>query len=76
MTTALEKLAERLRVPVEEVPALTAYDDEQAAAYLATVERAMAREEHALTDAIEESLGYVPRLLRPAAKKLLGGGRG
>ena len=76
MSTALEKLAHRLRVPVNEVPALGAYDDAQIAAYETAVERAMALEGEEIARAMEESLGYVPRLLRPVAKKMFGGGRG
>jgi hypothetical protein len=74
MTTALESLAHRLRVPADQVPALSGYDDEHVTAYERHVRRAMEREDATLAHALEEALTYLPRLLRPMAKKMLGGG--
>lgn len=76
MSTALDTLAHRLRVPVDDIPVLGAYDDETIHAYEAMVRTAMEREGESLTHAMEAALDFVPRLLRPVAKKLLGGSRG
>lgn len=76
VSTALEKLAGRLRVPVERVPVLGQYDEGHVLAFEQIVHDAMEREEDAFTRALEEALEFVPRLLRPVAKKMLGGGRG
>lgn len=76
MSTALEKLAHRLRVPADQVPVLGGYDDDRIAAFEATVDQAMSREDAALAQALEEALTHVPRLLRPVAKKMMGGARG
>lgn len=73
MSTALRHLAHRLRVPVDEVPVLGAYDEAQILAYEDLVHRAMDREGAALSHALEHALTFVPRLLRPMAKKMLGG---
>jgi len=72
----LEKLAHRLRVPVDEVPVLSEYDDEHVLAFERIVHRAMKDEEAAFARALEDALEFVPRLLRPVAKKMLGGSRG
>ena len=76
MSTALERLAHRLRVPVDEVPVLSRYDEERILAFEQIVHRAMDEEEAAFTRGLEDALEFVPRLLRPVAKKMLGGGRG
>ena len=76
MSKPLEKLAHRLGVPADEVPVLSGYGEDRVLAYEALVHGAMKREDAALTDALEEALTYVPRLLRPMAKKMLGGGHG
>lgn len=76
LSTALERLADRLRVPVEQVPVLGRYDEDRIAAFDQTVRAAMDREDAALTRALEDALEFVPRLLRPVAKKMLGGARG
>ncbi|WP_017933733.1 hypothetical protein [Nocardioides sp. Iso805N] len=73
MSTALQHLAHRLRVPVDQVPVLGEHDEARILAYEKLVHRAMDREGAALTHALEEALTFVPRLLRPVAKKLLGG---
>lgn len=76
MSTALERLGHRLRVPVEEVPVLGAYADEHILAFEEIVHRAMKDEEAAFARALDDALEFVPRLLRPVAKKMLGGGHG
>jgi hypothetical protein len=74
MSTALENLARRLRVPPDRVPAMSQYDEDRVAAYDRLVQQAMEREHAALAHALEEALTHIPRLLRPMAKKMLGGG--
>lgn len=76
MSTALEKLAHRLRVRVDQVPVLSGYAEEEILAFEEIVHRAMDREEAAFVKALEDALEFVPRLLRPVAKKMLGGSRG
>lgn len=76
MSTALEKLAHRLRVPVEDVPVLGEYGEDHVRDYEALLHAAMEREGAALAHAMEQALEFVPRLLRPVAKKMLGGGHG
>jgi len=72
----MERLAHRLRVPVDEVPVLSEYDDEHVLAFEKIVHRAMSQEEAAFARGLEDALEFVPRLLRPVAKKMLRGDRG
>lgn len=72
MSSALQTLAQHLGVPPTQVPALAAYDEDHVAAYDALLTRAMETEDAAFETALEEALGFVPRLLRPVAKRVLG----
>ena len=72
--TALDTLAAHLRVPTDALAALSAYDDERIGALDALIQKAFEDEDRSFDSALEEALRFVPRLLRPAAKKLLFGG--
>jgi hypothetical protein len=72
MSSALDTLARHLGVPTAQVPVLAAYDDAQVAAYDALLTRAMETEDAAFETALDEALAFVPRLLRPVARKVLG----
>jgi hypothetical protein len=76
MTSALEHLARHLQVPAEQVPALGTADEAHVATYDAMLTAAMRREDEAMARALEDALEFVPRLLRPVAKKMLGGEHG
>lgn len=77
MTTELDSLARRLTVPSDRLAAFAAYDEGRLAHLDTLLGTAMTQEDQAFDTGIEEALRFVPKLLRPAAKKLLfGGGRG
>lgn len=77
MTSELDSLARRLAVPPDRLRAFAAYDGARLARLDALVEAAMTREDAAFDAGLEEALSFVPRLLRPTAKKMLfGGGHG
>ena len=72
--SALETLAERLRVPADQLTSLAAYDDQQVAQIDAVIRDAFEAEDRAFTKAVEDSLNFLPRLIRPIAKKMMLGG--
>lgn len=78
MTAELTRLAGRLGVDEQRLAAFASYDGADLARLDAAVERAMTAEDHAFEEALEKALGFVPRLLRGTAQKLLhqGGHRG
>lgn len=77
MTTELDALAHRLRVGPDRLAAFAAYDGGRLAHLDTLLDAAMAQEDRAFDAGLEEALRFVPKLLRPAAKRLLfGGGRG
>jgi hypothetical protein len=50
-----------------------ALDDEQLELLAEAIERAREEHDRALDEATEESLSHVPRLLRPAVRRIVGG---
>ena len=70
----LDALAGRLGVPTDQLAAFAAYDEEQLAIIDGVVGDALESEDVAFTKAVEESLAFLPRLIRPIAKKVLLGG--
>lgn len=78
MTAELTTLARRLGVDEGRLAALAAHTAEENGLLEHAVERAMEDEDRAFDRALTEALGFVPRLLRGPAQKLLfpGGGRG
>jgi hypothetical protein len=50
-----------------------AVDDERLDLLARAIERAREEHDRALDAATEESLGHVPRLLRPAVRRIVGG---
>lgn len=72
--TALTTLAERLKVPAADLSALKAYDEAQIAQLDGIIRDAFEAEDRAFTKAVEESLTFLPRLIRPIAKKMMLGG--
>lgn len=71
---ALQTLAERLRVPPADLAVLKTYDEAQIIEIDGVISDAFEAEDHAFTKAVEESLTFLPRLIRPIAKKLMLGG--
>lgn len=77
MTTTLAALAAQLHVKPDRLAALEGLDEAQLTALTEVVTRAFEAEDRAFDAGLEEALGMVPRILRPAAKTILfGGGRG
>lgn len=77
MTTELDALARRLRVGPDRLTAFAAYDGDRLAHLDTLLDTAMTQEDQTFDARLEEALRFVPKLLRPAAKRLLfGGGRG
>jgi hypothetical protein len=74
MTTELDTLARRLSVPPDRLAAFAAYDGGRLARLDTLLGTAMNQEDAAFDAGLEEALRFVPKLLRPAAKKLLFGG--
>lgn len=72
--TSLQTLAERLKVPAADLAALTTYDEAQLARIDGVIRDAFEAEERAFAKAVEESLTFLPRLIRPIAKKMMLGG--
>lgn len=72
--TALQTLAERLKVPASDLAALKTYDEDQLARIDGVIRDAFEAEDRAFTRAVEESLTFFPRLIRPIAKKMMLGG--
>ena len=74
---ALDMLAEHLGVKNDRLNAFSSYDEGQLAQLDTLLTDAMDAEDNAFDAGLEEALRFVPRPLRPAAKKILfGGGRG
>lgn len=71
---ALLTLAERLKVPPADLAALKIYDEAQVAEIDGVIRDAFEAEDRAFTKAVEESLTFLPRLIRPIAKKMMLGG--
>jgi hypothetical protein len=69
---ALESLAERLNVPADQLSGLKGLDEKKLAAIDAIVGDALTAEKAAFTKALEDSLDFLPRLVRPIAKKMFG----
>jgi hypothetical protein len=72
--TSLQTLAERLKVPAADLAALKTYDEDQLARIDAVIRDAFEAEDRAFTKAVEDSLNFLPRLIRPIAKKMMLGG--
>lgn len=72
--SALQTLAERLRVPAADLAALKTYDEAQIIEIDGIIRDAFDAEDRAFTKAVEESLTFLPRLIRPIAKKMMLGG--
>lgn len=74
---ALDALATHLGVNTDRLQAFSSYDESQLARLDTLITGAMTAEDAAFDAGIEEGLRFIPRPLRPAAKKILfGGGRG
>jgi len=75
---ALRDLATTLRVPQEELADLAGYDAAELTRLDELVRGAMEAEDQAFAGALEQSLGFLPRLARGAARRVLfpGGARG
>lgn len=77
MGTELDSLAATLGVSPSRLAPFASYEGRQLAALDALITATMTAEDKAFDAALEEALGFVPRLLRPTAKRMLfGGGRG
>lgn len=72
--SARAALAERLRVPADQLSMLDAYDDAHVAQIDGAIREAFEAEDRAFTKAVEHSLDLLPRLIRPIAKKMMLGG--
>ena len=72
--TSLQTLAERLKVPAADLAALKTYDEDQLARIDGVIRDAFEAEDRAFTQAVEDSLNFLPRLIRPIAKKMMLGG--
>jgi hypothetical protein len=66
---------ERLRAALDglEPEGFEALEDGQLALLAEAIERAREEHDRALDEATEESLSHVPRLLRPAVRRIVGG---
>ncbi len=74
---ALDTLAEHLGVRADRLTAFSSYDEDQLARLDTLLTGAMSAEDEQFEAGLEEALRFVPRPLRPAAKKILfGGSRG
>lgn len=71
---ALGRLAATLGVPTERLAPLATYADEHLARLDELLNQAMTNEVKAFDKALEDAVGIVPRPLRGAAKRMLGGG--
>ncbi|BBH17816.1 hypothetical protein Back2_21030 [Nocardioides baekrokdamisoli] len=72
--SSLLTLAERLKVPAADLAMLKTYDEAQIAQIDGVIGDAFEAEDQAFGRAVEESLTFLPRLIRPIAKKLMLGG--
>lgn len=68
---ALTKLAERLQVPPDRLSALDRLDPATVDAFADVVRQAQERDEAEIEKALQETLGFVPRILRGRVKKML-----
>ena len=74
---ALDTLAEHLGVRTDRLVAFSSYDEDRLAQLDTLITGAMSAEDKAFEAGLEEALRFIPRPLRPAAKKILfGGSRG
>ena len=74
---ALDTLAEHLGVTTDRLAAFSSYDESRLAQLDTQLTGAMSAEDKQFEAGLEEALRFVPRPLRPAAKKILfGGSRG
>lgn len=72
--TPIQTLAERLRVPATDLAVLTTYDDALVAQIDGVIRDAFDAEDQAFTEAVEQAIDFLPRLIRPIAKKMMLGG--
>jgi hypothetical protein len=68
---AVARLSTELDVPPAGLVALERFSDEQVAVISAAVQRALDSQRRALDESLEKAIGFVPRLLRGRARKLL-----
>lgn len=74
MSDALDRLATTLGVPSERLAPLSTYDDVQLSRLDELLADAMTAEDRAFGKAVDDALRIIPRPLRGAAKRMLGGG--
>ena len=68
---ALARLADHLDVDVDRLAHLDRLDESRIDAFATLVAEAQARDARAIEDGLQQTLRFVPRLLRGRAKKLL-----
>ena len=70
-TPALSRLAERLQVDPEQLSRLERLDESTLDGFAEVVGRAQERDEAEIEQALQETLRFVPRILRGRVKKML-----
>jgi hypothetical protein len=68
---AVARLSAQLGVPLAGLAALERFSDDQVAVISAAVQVALETHRRELDESLEKAIGFVPRLLRGRARKLL-----